>query len=245
MPIARLPPRLEGKTLLQVTDLHVGPIVDQSYIEGALTRAANLRPDLVVVTGDLMTCWKDEQIPLTAQTIKLLRPERQPVIAIPGNHDYGQSFRDTDVAEMLGAELLPLGVRWLRNECEEFYGLQIAGTDDLWSGRLDLRKTIGAIDRSKAAIVLTHNPDGVDQPAELWGGYRGWVLAGHTHGGQFRIPGIGALLAPINNYRYVAGKIDLQDGRILYVNRGLGYKQRIRLFTRPEITLFHLTAAKV
>ncbi|QDU90892.1 putative metallophosphoesterase [Pirellulimonas nuda] len=241
MPIAGLPGRLEGKTLVQLSDLHVGPVVDQRYLERAMGIVESMSPDVIVVTGDLMTCDGPEYAQRAADTVSLLRPDRRPVIAIPGNHDYGHGSKNPVPAEALGDALQQHGVRWLLNQCEEVHGLQVAGTDDLWARRIRVRETLGLLDRNQASIVLTHNPDGLDLPAAEWDGYRGWVLCGHTHGGQLRLPGYGVVFAPIKNKRYCTGLVDLGDGRVLYVNRGLGYKARVRLGSRPEITRFHLT----
>jgi predicted MPP superfamily phosphohydrolase len=88
------------------------------------------------------------------------------------------------------------------------------------------------------SIVLCHNPDAVDVPC--WGDYGGWILSGHTHGGQCKLPFFRPPILPINNKRYVRGEYDLGDSRRLYVNRGLGYIRRVRFLVRPEVTVFTL-----
>ena len=75
-----------------------------------------------------------------------------------------------------------------------------------------------------------------------WGDYKGWVLAGHTHGGQCKPPFLPPPLLPVRNKRYTAGEIPLSDGRRLYINRGLGHLIRARFNVRPEITAFTLRA---
>jgi hypothetical protein len=67
------------------------------------------------------------------------------------------------------------------------------------------------------------------------------MLSGHTHGGQVRLPLIGAPVAPVEDRRFIAGLVAADD-RLVYVNRGLGFNRRVRLFVRPEITLLELTA---
>lgn len=241
MPIQHLPLPLENQVLAHISDLHVGPVVDEGYLRSALRRVRQAAPALVVVTGDWMTCEGEEQVEATLSTIQVLRPEKHPVIGILGNHDYGERFNNPRVAATLTDGLRRLGVEVLRNECTEYRGLQIAGSDDLWARRCDIPRTLSSLDRNRAAIALTHNPDAVDQPG--WDGYRGWVLAGHTHGGQCWAPGIGAPVLPVENKRYAHGEVDLHDGRQLYVNRGLGYKAPVRLLSRPEISLFRMTRA--
>jgi len=97
---------------------------------------------------------------------------------------------------------------------------------------------IPGIDPTEPAIVLTHNPDSLY--ATGWGDYRGWVLAGHTHGGQVRLPWIGSPQLPVEHKELVAGLYHLGDGRRVYISRGLGYIERVRFRVRPEITLFTL-----
>jgi hypothetical protein len=90
----------------------------------------------------------------------------------------------------------------------------------------------------RPSLVLCHNPDAADRT--IWAGYRGWILSGHTHGGQCKPPFCTPPFLPVNNHRYHAGEIDLGDGRRLYVNRALGYLKRVRFNARPEITVFTL-----
>lgn len=240
MPLVGLPPALVGRRLVQVSDLHVGPVVDNDYLRGVLRGLAALEPDYLVVTGDFMTSRRAESIPLTLRTLREAPIADVPTFAALGNHDYSDSFRDRGVADRLADGLRTLGVRVLRNDSTEIDGLQIAATDDAWAGRVDLDRALAGIDPSKPALCLAHNPDTVDFRA--WGGFSGWVLSGHTHGGQCRFPLLGAPVLPVRNSRYARGRIDLGRGRTLYVNRGLGYSRRVRFGVRPEVTVFTLAA---
>ena len=125
------------------------------------------------------------------------------------------------MADRLTDRLDAIGIRMLRNSTTSVSGLQIAGVDDLWTPDFDLEQTIDGINTDVASLVLCHNPDAADLPG--WGNYRGWSLAGHTHGGQCRIPGLGAPVLPVSNRRYVAGIVEAPGGRTLYINRGIGY----------------------
>jgi hypothetical protein len=133
-------------------------------------------------------------------------------------------------------------LRFLRNERVDLGGLELLGLDDLWAGRFGAEELLARRRRGpRAAIALSHNPDAADLPA--WQGWRGWILAGHTHGGQCRPPFLPPPLLPVRNRRYTAGAFALGPGRALYVNRGLGHLTRVRFNVRPEITLFELTRA--
>ena len=105
----------------------------------------------------------------------------------------------------------------------------------------DVAATLARLDRTQPTVVLCHNPDALDLP--LWDGVRGWVLAGHTHGGQCKPPFLPPPILPVRNKRYTAGAFDVGPGRTLYVNRGLGHLLRARFNVRPELTLFTLTRA--
>ncbi len=241
LPIAGLPDDWVGRTLAQVSDLHAGD-VDSDYLRRQLRQLGELRPDAVVFTGDFLTCRDGEPIDEAARVVEALPTPPRGCVAVLGNHDYsmrdGWSNRKT--ADRLVARLAALGIHVLRNERRDLGGLEVIGLDDLWGPSFDLPTAMRGRDRNRPAIVLCHNPDGVDAP--FWDGYRGWILAGHTHGGQVRLPLLPPIL-PVNNRRYVAGEYDLGDGRRLYVNRGLGHLTRVRFNVRPEITLFTLVRA--
>ncbi len=147
---------------------------------------------------------------------------------------------DAGVAERVMAEGERAGVRILRNESQAVAGLDFVGVDDLWSHRGHPAAALEARE-SKAAIVLVHNPDAADQ--QQWPGFRGWMLAGHTHGGQCKPPFLPPPLLPVQNRRYVAGEVSVDADRSLYISRGVGHLIRARLLVRPELTLFTLRAA--
>jgi predicted MPP superfamily phosphohydrolase len=130
------------------------------------------------------------------------------------------------------------GIDLLRNEHRTIDGLTFVGLDDLWSKNWSAAKAF-ATAPGGATIALCHNPDGVDQGG--WGNYSGWVLSGHTHGGQCKPPFLPPPICPVKNKRYVAGEYDIGRGRRLYINRGLGHIVQARFNARPEITVFRLT----
>jgi predicted MPP superfamily phosphohydrolase len=157
-----------------------------------------------------------------------------------GNHDYSGNWGDNAAADALSKRLEGAGVTVLRNQRRVVAGLQILGVDDIWSSEFDLESTLKDYDAAEPSLMLLHNPDGCDR--EGWGDYRGWILSGHTHGGQCRLPFARPPIVPVGNKRYVAGEYALSDGRMLYINRGLGHHLRVRFLVRPEITVFTLRA---
>lgn len=241
LPIVGLPEPLIGRTLVQVSDLHVGRIVDTDYLIRALEFVSGLGQALTVITGDFMSCESGEQVDEAARVVGRLRPGPLGCLAILGNHDYGRDWVHADAADRLCGRLGDLGVRVLRNEATTVAGLQVVGLDDLWGPFFRPEGVLAAADWSRPSLVLCHNPDAVDLP--VWSGYGGWVLSGHTHGGQCKPPFLPPPILPVMNRRYTAGEFALADGRRLYINPGLGYLRRVRFNVRPEVTVFRLTAA--
>lgn len=242
LPLADLPGELEGQTLVQLSDLHVGPVVDDGHLEAAFGLVNALEPAFVCLTGDYMTCVRTEQIDHAARVLAGLKPGRLGTLAVLGNHDYGMSARNPAVAERMAAVLREAGATVLRNERRTVAGLTFVGMDDLWGPFFAPRKALAGHDRLAPSVALCHNPDGADKPG--WGGFRGWVLSGHTHGGQCRPPFLPPPRLPVVNRRYTAGEFDLGDGRHLYINRALGHLARVRFNVRPEVTAFRLTRAE-
>ncbi len=240
LPIRGLPTALHGRTLAQLSDIHVGPRVSDAYVAETFTRVAVLSPDIVVYTGDFTSY--DTDVYVHASRVYRDAPRgRLATFGILGNHDYGPNWAHPDVAARLTTRLDAIGIRILRNEVAEIDGLQVAGMDELWAHRFDPVRTLAALDVQRAAIVLSHNPDTVDQPG--WEPYHGWVLSGHTHGGQCKPPFLPPPLIPVQNRRYTAGEFDLTGDRKLYISRGVGHLLQVRINVRPEVTLFELQPA--
>jgi predicted MPP superfamily phosphohydrolase len=241
LPIKGLPSDLVGKRLIQVSDLHAGPIVDQSFLIRSVEGLAELEPDLIVLTGDFMTSFDDEEVPTALEVLRALPAAPLGRLAVLGNHDYGEAWHHYEAANKLASGMEKLDVLVLRNEVADVAGLQIAGIDEVWTDNFNPVRAFGQLRIDRPAIALCHNPDSVDRPQ--WQGFHGWTLAGHTHGGQCKPPFFAPPVLPVLNRRYVAGEYDLTSGGKLYVNRGLGYLRRVRFNVRPEITVFALAQA--
>lgn len=243
LPIAALPSVLEGATLALLTDLHIGPKVSDTYLARTFVRVRALRPDLVVLAGDALTHRTSRGDAQYAQLRAVLAgfPQgRLATVAVLGNHDYGLNWQDMSVAARVTAELERAGVQVLRNATRTVAGLDVVGVEDLWSGQANPARAMA--DRQGAAMLaLCHNPDGAD--VLDWGAFRGWILAGHTHGGQCRPPFLPPPLLPVRNRRYTAGPIAAPGGRTLYISRGVGHALHVRFNVRPELTLFTLRTA--
>ena len=241
LPIARLPQSLDGKTLLHLSDLHVGPVRDQ-YLEHVWKTATALQPDIVAYTGDWVSWRGPEQLRQLEHHLALMPRGRMATLSVLGNHDYGFRWRDARVANVIIDSVRHAGITVLRNAVIEVDGLSMIGIDDFWSPFAKPEVALAKWTRETPSLVLNHNPDCMDQRSR-WNGYDGWVLSGHTHGGQCRSPFLPPPLIPVANKRYTSGEIAVGDGRRVYISRGVGFNVQARLDVRPEITLFTLRRA--
>ncbi len=238
MPVRNLPAHLEGATLMQISDIHVGNRVNQEYLISSFKVAQALGPDFVVYTGDYVSYENKKQVDQLRQLLQHGVQGKSGTVGILGNHDYGKNWAEEKVAASITEVLQQSGIEVLRNDQTTINGLNFIGLDDYWAINFQPHKVMSAYDNKKANVLLCHNPDVCD--LDVWNGYQGWILSGHTHGGQCKPPFLNPPVLPVKNKRYSAGEIDLEDGRILYVNRALGYLWQVRFNVRPEITLFEL-----
>jgi uncharacterized protein len=236
MPIQNLPPSWVGRRIVQLSDIHVGRLVSDEYLRESFRAVNDLAPDLILITGDFMSCYRDEQIAHTAEIFKELKPGKLGTYAVLGNHDYGGRVKVAMVADKLVEALKPRQVQFLRNETTTVDGLKLVGMDDYWGLNFYPEEATQNLTGDEPAICLCHNPDVCDQP--VWGKFRGWVLAGHTHGGQCKPPFLPPPLLPVKNKAYTSGLFELDAARTLYINPALGYVRRVRIGVRPEITVF-------
>jgi predicted MPP superfamily phosphohydrolase len=225
---------------MQISDIHIRNQDDNQFIINAFHKARSLRPDFVVYTGDFVNAM-DESIAFS-ELDEILNYGVQGTIgtiAILGNHDYGRNWSQKDTADIISNILSQHEITVLRNESITLAELTFIGFDDYWGPNFMPQEVMKEYDSTAPTVVLCHNPDVCD--LNLWNGYKGWILSGHTHGGQIKLPFLPPPILPVRNKRYSAGKIDLDGNRVLYINRGLGYLFPIRFNVRPEITLFELT----
>ncbi|PZD76905.1 metallophosphoesterase [Mesonia sp. K7] len=238
MPVKNLPDHLVGKTLMQISDIHIGNRFDYQYIIDSFKRAQQLNPDFVVYTGDYISYEDKAQLSQLSEVLKYAVRGKLGTLGILGNHDYGHNWSQQEVANKITELLEEAGITVLNNKQEQINGLNIIGFDDYWGLNFKPEKVMKDYDETKANIVLCHNPDVCD--IDVWKNHKGWILSGHTHGGQFKSPFLPPPIVPVKNKKYTSGIINLEDGRTLYINRALGHLWQVRFNVRPEITIFEL-----
>jgi predicted MPP superfamily phosphohydrolase len=245
MTLHNLDPALVGLRLVQISDLHYSPVVWQKYLVQYLNWVNDLKPDVVVVTGDLITGGYRYAHRIATILSHLKAPLG--VICTLGNHDYsiyGKSHprEGNRRGDYLEKCLEDRGHIVLRNEVHEVWRpgakrpLVLVGLDDEWSKHIDPAKAFRNVNPDDPIVCLNHNPINV---LELMQYPWQWMLAGHTHGRQIATSKVGKTLYPKRYRHYTHGHYAVQ-GRHLYVNRGLSYGQRVLEWCRPEITSFRL-----
>lgn len=238
VPLPNLPEAFAGKTIAVLADLHHGPYVGISFIREAVRLANSLRPDAFALVGDFAHSGRDaaHQIPPCLEALSRLEAPLG-VFAVPGNHDLHNSGRvyQEVVASTPITDLTNRSAR-LSAEGESLW---LAGVDDLWCGKPDLRQALGGVPEGAAVVLLSHNPDFAEETPDV---RVGLVLSGHTHGGQVYLPVLGSPWLP-SRYgdKYRRGLVRGPASRV-FVSRGLGEAGvPVRLNSPPEINLLTLT----
>jgi predicted MPP superfamily phosphohydrolase len=241
--LARLSPALDGVRIAQISDIHFEQYTEPDFLRHVVDQVNRLAPDLVVLTGDFISegpMPKAYGAKSSYRCAEILTgidcPGRWCVL---GNHDaVVDPTMVTDALETHGLPVLANAhVPFERNGAR----LWIGGVKDIGESDPDLHLATprGLQTASEPVILLAHEPDYADRVVKHGG--VDLMLSGHTHGGQVRLPLIGALYTPLLGRKYIEGMFHLQNGLHLYVNRGIGaVGVPFRLDCRPELTLLTL-----
>jgi len=245
VPLPRLPRALSGFTLAQITDLHVGPSIREKHVRRVVDMTNALRPDAVVITGDLVDGTVAELRHATEHLARLTAPHG--VFFVTGNHEYYAGAR------AWLEELARYGIRPLRNERVVVgdrgpggASFDLAGVDD-WSvarggdGRwAALDAALAGRDPDRSLVLLAHQPRGVSEAVRAGVELQ---LSGHTHGGQlFPWNLLVSAVYPYYKGLYLHREGD-RSGRV-YVSCGTGYwGPPMRLGAPAEVAKIVLTSA--
>jgi uncharacterized protein len=234
--VPNLPPQLESLTIGLLSDLHAGPLTPLDVIVRSVRMLAAEKPDLIAVTGDL----SDDERNYFEDVVAVLATLRAPlgVHLVPGNHDYtlgigrwhGAVRRYPSLSNLTNRSIV-LDVAGAR--------ICVAGVDDYYHGRPEMRLPPRA--ERDFTILLAHTPDQGERARRPEDAVD-LIVSGHTHGGQVRLPWIGAPLRAAKHH-YDEG-LRRRPWTQVYTTRGIGSVHLpLRFMARPEIALLELTAA--
>lgn len=220
--------------LVQISDLHLDQLAD--YHHKVAARIAELRPDLILLTGDYLE--QKRNVRGVLDFLKLLAAPHG-IFAVQGNWEYWSRLE----GENLQRHFSGVGVELLINQRADVrpHGrqLSILGLDYPSSGH-QLQALMQKVDPASINVLLSHVPAFAHERLSR---HINLILCGHTHGGQIRLPMLPPLYLPRYTGRFVAGRYEVGTHKIpLYVNRGLGTSiLPMRFLCRPEITLIEIS----
>lgn len=235
IPITGLPVAFDGYRLIQLTDLHLITEASRQLIDRAVSMVLERAPDLITLTGDYVSEHLD-----AGGLYDALRPlaATDGVWASLGNHDHWvdaggvrQVLADAGIKELSNSSTMIM---------REGAAIWLAGVDDIWERHHDLSAALADVPADGQVILLAHEPDYADQVYPT--GRVALQLSGHSHGGQVRLPLIGAPVLPYLGRKYPYGLRCLGD-MWLYTNRGVGNLIPVRVNCRPEVTEITLVRA--
>ena len=247
VPIKNLPPELNGFTLAQISDIHLGAYYSLERLEALLQRVADSKPDLLAITGDIF-----DDVPMNPAAVKIVDAFTDKfkfgIFYIHGNHEH---FRGIRQIEQLLAQTK---IHWLNNSSQHVTSkLYILGVDYparapitsssdkerekiFYEARKNfVDKAMENVPDDSIKILLAHHPEFIDDGAER---NFALTLTGHTHGGQFGI--FGVPLMPV--FKYTRGLVKIGDS-LGYVHVGNGSWFPLRIGCPPEIAYFTLRGA--
>jgi uncharacterized protein len=247
-PVRGLPEELDGITIAQLSDVHLGPFLSEGFVRDVVDSTNRLQPDMVVLTGDYIHQTIAYMRPCVAELARL--KSRVGTVAVLGNHDWWggvddarAAFRERDIPLLDNTRIFVTRDRRLTQSADDA-ALCIAGVGDLWEDQIDLEAAL-AVPASVPRILLSHNPDVAEEYADALARLPvSLMLSGHTHGGQVRLPVAGAPIVPSRyGQKYAAGLVQ-GPACPVYVSRGVGTVMiPVRFGVPPEVPFIQLTRA--
>jgi uncharacterized protein len=227
--------------MIQFSDTHLGFQYSLEQLNKLVDRINKLKPDVVFFTGDLMD--EPNKFVNSNQIIPILLKLNAPFgkYAIYGNHDHGGYGTDLYDTIMNQSGFVVLKNKGIEIKLVDQTSIHIIGLDDAMLGKPNLAKAMEGLPSDSFKILLAHEPDLAEQ---VVGQGVHFQLSGHSHGGQVKVPFVGALITPPYSQLYQEGFYEIGDSTdplSLYVNRGLGTTRLpFRFLAKPELTIFTL-----
>ncbi len=235
MPIPRRHAHLDGITIAFVSDTHIGPHFRTDDLLPTIDALRKLHPDILILGGDYVSESPRFIDPSINSLADMADTARYGTWAILGNHDIANTRER--IEEALGKAGIPVLANASAEVSTDKGSLWLTGIDDAVLGKPDLMQAFRSVPADAATIALWHEPDRAEEVAPFDPIF---MLAGHTHGGQVRMPGIGPIAAPKLGKRYVLGRYDI-NGMPLYVSSGVGmYRPPVRFNCPPEVVVITL-----
>ncbi|NFI55039.1 metallophosphoesterase [Clostridium botulinum] len=228
--------------IAQISDIHLGEYYTIDKLEKLVNKVNSQNVDIIVFTGDLFdNVSKFEDTSKVTPILKKLNAKIGKY-AIYGNHDYGGGAKNIykNVMEDSGFKILVNDQANVKLDSGKT--ISILGLDDALLGNPDVEKTARNIKESNYNLVLLHEPDLSDKFVSY---NIDLILAGHSHGGQVKIPFLGEIVTPPLAEKYKDGLYNLNTQRNtqLYVNSGIGNtKMPFRFMNVPEVSIFEIKA---
>jgi len=237
------PEQCDGMTVAVLADLHVGsPFNHRDKLETIVAAVNQQQPDLVLLAGDYViqgVLGGEFETPETIAATLAALQAGYGVFAVLGNHDWWldgprviRALTDVGIS-VLEDRAQHLQAQLQQGRCQFW----LAGISDYWEAPHDIEKALGDIPTEATTVAFTHNPDIFPLVPEAVA----LTVAGHTHGGQVRVPLFGPPIVPSEHgQRFAAGHI-VEEGRHLFVSTGLGTSiLPVRFLVPPVITLLEL-----
>ena len=237
--ISDWPVACDGMRTAVLADLHVGsPHKGLKSLDKLVEQTNSAQPDLILLPGDFViqgVLGGSFVAPEAAAEVLSKLKAPMGVYAVLGNHDWWLDAGRVQTALVQNniSVLEDRSHKIVMKECH----LRLAGISDYWEGEHDVEKALEGIDPQETVVAFTHNPDIFPEiPSHV-----ALTVAGHTHGGQVYLPGLGRPIVPsVYNSRFAIGHI-VESGRHLYVSSGVGTSiLPVRFLVPPEITILEV-----
>jgi len=226
-----------------ISDPHFGPFKKYNYSQKIADKIDQQNPDLIVLLGDYIY-GLEENAKYLEPIVKL--NDKYPIYVITGNHDYHlpefRSPKQKDKTQVLRQVLDKYNLELMENTNQQLtiknQQFNLVGIKEIWTGEADLDKAMQGVDQSMPTIMLCHNPDFIMQAHDQID----LMLSGHTHGGQIRLPSLGAVppLPDELGRKYDEGLFKFNNTQ-LFITSGVGEAgPRARLFNPPEISILNV-----
>jgi uncharacterized protein len=239
-----IPNSFDGIKMIQFSDTHLGFQYNLHQFNKLVDNINSLKPDIILFTGDLMD--EPNQYTEINKLMPILKKLHAPLgkYCIFGNHDHGgygseiyRNIMETTDFSVLLNDSAPVKLK-------DGSTIYFIGIDDAMLGKPNLPLALKNVPKNTFKILLSHAPDLAESASQY---PVHWQLSGHSHGGQIKIPFLGALVTPPFAQIYLEGlySVGERNPLTLYVNRGIGTTRLpFRFLSKPELTVFTLKTEK-